>query len=444
MKNPRFRNYIYWGVTALAVIAVSIALAFTISKFQTVKGAMKMLIGILMPIIYGAVLAYLMLPVYNKTRGFLEKLLTGGFKRPGRIRKETEACEEEDDKERAEGAERAGFLRGISKAGATVVCLVLLTVIVVGLFSMIMPQLYDSIMTFQENLGDNINNLALWLEKVLADNPDIEAMVIPTYNELTLRLQTWVSEELVPNLSTISTMSTMSAVLNRLSTGLINVIVLLKNILIGVIVMVYLLNIKESLSAQGKKIVYSIFDVKKGNQCVEEVRFIHHVFGGFITGKLLDSLIIGILSFFIFSVARIPYVLLVSVIIGVTNVIPFFGPFIGAVPSAFLILLISPSKCLLFLVLIIVIQQFDGNILGPKILGQSTGLPSFWVLFSILLFGGLMGFVGMIIAVPVFAVVYSTIDRLVNRSLEQKNLSVNTAEYADLDYIDEEKKTYMK
>jgi len=222
------------------------------------------------------------------------------------------------------------------------------------------------------------------------------------------------------------------------------VVMVLKNILIGVIVMVYLLNIKGTLSAQGKKIIYSIFPVKTANQAIDEIRFVHRVFGGFITGKILDSLIIGILCFVLLNAMKMPYTLLVSVIVGVTNVIPFFGPFIGAIPSAFLILLVSPIKCLYFLIFILLLQQFDGNILGPKILGQSTGLPSFWVLFSILLFGGLFGFVGMIIAVPTFAVIYSVVSRLVNRSLTKKDLSLKTADYFDLERIDEDKKTYMK
>ena len=217
------------------------------------------------------------------------------------------------------------------------------------------------------------------------------------YDEVTNQLENWLTTSLVPNVSTV---------ISGLSSGLLSVVLALKNILIGVIVMVYLLNIKETLSAQGKKIIYSVLPLRMANQFIEELRFVHRVFGGFITGKLLDSLIIGIICFVCLNWMKMPYVLLVSVIVGVTNVIPFFGPFIGAVPSAFLILLVSPMKCLYFLIFIVLLQQFDGNILGPKILGQSTGLPSFWVLFSILLFGGLFGFVGMIIAVPLFAVIY--------------------------------------
>ena len=207
--------------------------------------------------------------------------------------------------------------------------------------------------------------------------------------------------------------------------------------------MVYFLNIKDTLSAQSKKIVYSVLKLKDANRLVSEVRFAHGIFGGFITGKLLDSLIIGIMCFFAMQFMGMPYVLLISVIIGVTNVIPFFGPFIGAVPSAFLILMISPMKCLYFLIFILVLQQFDGNILGPKILGDSTGLPSFWVLFSILLFGGLLGFVGMIIGVPAFAVIYRLVSAYVSNNLKKKDLSPRTEDYMELDHINEEDKIYI-
>ena len=172
------------------------------------------------------------------------------------------------------------------------------------------------------------------------------------------------------------------------------------------------------------------------------MRFVHRMFGGFIIGKILDSLIIGVICFVGTSLLHIPYALLVSVIVGVTNVIPFFGPFIGAIPSGILVLLVSPIQCLVLLIWILVL--FDGNILGPKILGNSTGLASFWVLFSILIFGGLFGFVGMIIAVPGFAVIYDLVNKAVNHSLRMKRLSLKTADYEGLDYIDEEKKTYIK
>ena len=409
MKNPRFKNYIYWGTTALAVIALSVAFGFFLSRFELVSGALGKIASILMPIIYGAVLAYLMLPIYNKTRAYTTLKLSKAIK-------------------------DQSIVDRLAKAAGTLVSLVVLVAIVAGLFRMIIPEIYNSIIRLQESIGEYINNLTMWMNKMFEDNQDFEKFVMPYYEQGVSEFQKWLTEKLVPN---------MSMIIGQLSTGLLSVVTVVKNILIGVIVMVYFLNIKDTLAAQSKKIVYSILKLKDANRLVSEVRFAHGIFGGFITGKLLDSLIIGIMCFFALQFLKMPYVLLVSVIIGVTNVIPFFGPFIGAVPSAFLILLVSPMKCLYFLIFILVLQQFDGNILGPKILGDSTGLPSFWVLFSILLFGGLFGFVGMIIAVPLFAVIYRLTAAYVSSALKKKNLSARTEDYLSLDYIDEENKHYV-
>lgn len=409
MKNPRFKHYIYWGTTALAVIAISVAFGFFLSRFELVSRAMGRIAAILMPIIYGAVLAYLMLPIYNRTNAYTLKKLRKVIKKEKTVVK-------------------------LAKMISTMVSLIVLIAIVAGLFRMIIPQIYTSLVGLQESIGDYINNLTMWLTKIFQDNPEVQKAVMPYYVQGVEEFQRWLTEKLVPN---------MSLIIGQLSTGLLSVVTVVKNILIGVIVMVYFLNIKDTLAAQSKKIVYSLFRLRNANRIVNEVRFAHGVFGGFITGKLLDSLIIGIMCFFALHFLNMPYVLLISVIIGVTNVIPFFGPFIGAIPCAFLILLVSPVKCLYFLIFILILQQFDGNILGPKILGDSTGLPSFWVLFSILLFGGLMGFVGMIIGVPTFAVLYRLISFYVSKSLAKKDLSSRTGDYLHLDHIDEEEKTYI-
>ena len=409
MKNPRFKNYIYWGTTALAVIALSVAFGFFLSRFELVSGALGKIASILMPIIYGAVLAYLMLPIYNKTRAYTTLKLSKAIK-------------------------DQSIVDRLAKAAGTLVSLVVLVAIVAGLFRMIIPEIYNSIIRLQESIGEYINNLTMWMNKMFEDNQDFEKFVMPYYEQGVSEFQKWLTEKLVPN---------MSMIIGLLSTGLLGVVTVLKNSLIGLIVMVYFLNIKDTLAAQSKKIVYSILKLKDANRLVSEVRFAHGIFGGFITGKLLDSLIIGIMCFFALQFMDMPYVLLISVIIGVTNVIPFFGPFIGAVPSAFLILMISPMKCLYFLIFILILQQFDGNILGPKILGDSTGLPSFWVLFSILLFGGLLGFVGMIIGVPAFAVIYRLVSTYVSNNLKKKDLSPRTEDYMELDHIDEEEKIYV-
>ena len=410
MKNDKFRKYLYWGATVFVVLALVVVLIFLLINEASVKALFGLISSILMPIIYGAVLAYLLTPVFNWVRGLVDKGLEKTVK-------------------------TVKTRKRIARATAMMASILMLVVIVFGLISMLIPQLISSLVGIVEAMPTSVRNLQLWLEQMLVDNPELEAMVMPYYDTGVIYLQDWVSKVVVPNLSNI---------IGGLSMGVYNVLIALKNVLIGVIVMVYLLNMKEKLITQAKMIVYSAFPLKVANKVVEEVRYTHKVFGGFIIGKLVDSLIIGLMCFVLLSLMNMPYVLLVSVIIGVTNVIPFFGPFIGAVPAAFLILLVSPIKCLYFIGFIFLLQQFDGNVLGPKILGDTTGISSFWVLFSILLFGGLFGFIGMIIGVPTFAVLYRLFTELVTYLLGKKNLSQDIGHYENLNYIEEETKSYIK
>ena len=232
MKNPRFKNYIYWGTTALAVVACSVAFGFFLSRFEIVSRAVGKIVSILMPIIYGAVLAYLMLPIYNKTRVYTTEKLKRCIK----------------DGHTADS---------LAKAAGTLVSLLLLIAIVCGLFWMVIPQIYTSIIGLQESLGENINNLSLWLMKMFEDNPTIEQTIMPFYEQAATEFQNWLTTDLVPN---------MSKIIGELSTGLLSVVTVVKNILIGVIVMVYFLNIKDTLSAQSKKIVYSLLKLKDGER----------------------------------------------------------------------------------------------------------------------------------------------------------------------------------
>ena len=410
MKNDKYRTYIYWGVTALTVLLLLVAAVFVVMRWSLVAALGAKIANILAPVIYGAVFAYLLNPVYNRVQAAVMKM--------------TEKIITQE-----EGRKRLGGFLG------TLASLFLLVAVVVGLISMLIPQLINSISGVMETLPASINNLEIWLEKVLADNPDLEQQVMQHYGAAADYLQNWLTNVVVPNIYRI---------IGSVSSGVVLVVRAVFDILIGLIVMVYLLNMKEKLLAQAKMIIYGLFPLKIANKVIEEGRYVHQVFGGFIIGKLLDSLIIGLICFVLLGFANMPYVLLVSVIVGVTNVIPFFGPFIGAIPSAFLILLSDPMKCLYFLIFILLLQQFDGNILGPKILGDSTGLSSFWVLFSILLFGGLMGVVGMIIAVPTFAVIYRLVTEYTTWKLGKKALSDSLDSYDRLDYIDETEQTYIK
>lgn len=410
MKNDKYRIYICWGVTALAVLLLLVAAVFVVMRWSLVAALGAKIAHILAPVIYGAVFAYLLNPVYNRVQAVVMKLTK-------------DIIPDETGRKRL-----GGFL-------GTLASLCLLIAVVVGLISMLIPQLISSIRGVMETLPSSINNLEIWLEKVLADNPDLEQQVMQHYGAAADYLQNWLTNVVVPNIYRI---------IGSVSSGVVLVVQAVFDILIGLIVMVYLLNMKEKLLAQAKMIIYGVFPLKIANKVIEEGRYVHQVFGGFIIGKLLDSLIIGLICFVLLGFANMPYVLLVSVIVGVTNVIPFFGPFIGAIPSAFLILLSDPMKCLYFLIFVLLLQQFDGNILGPKILGDSTGLSSFWVLFSILLFGGLMGFVGMIIGVPTFAVIYRLVTEFTTWRLGKKALSGNIDEYGSLNYIDETEQTYIK
>ncbi len=400
----KFKEYIYWGITAFCVIASSIAFGYILLRIEQVKAFCVMILTILMPVIYGAVLAYLLAPVYNwcvkKSDLWLKQWISSREKR-----------------------------LGVGRLAGTAISLVMLILVVAGLISMLLP-LVDSIQSVIGALPGNMNNFLVWAQKILDDHSDIMEQ-IAVYTEQAVEWgKSWGKNVVAPNLDKI---------ISGLSSGMFSIVVLIKNILIGLIVMIYLLNMKDGLVTIAKKCVYGIFPVVWANRLIDEARFIHQVFGGFIIGKLLDSLIIGIICFFCMSMMKMPYVLLISVIIGITNIIPFFGPFIGAIPSAILILLINPIQCIYFLIFILLLEQFDGNILGPKILGESTGVSSFWVLFSILLFGGLFGFVGMIIGVPTFAVIYRLISDGVKAALRKRQLPAETSAYEGACYVDVEK-----
>lgn len=210
------------------------------------------------------------------------------------------------------------------------------------------------------------------------------------------------------------------------------------NMLIGIVVAVYALIEKDVFVGQTKKLTYTLFKPERANSIIDTARHGDKIFGGFLSGKILDSIIVGVITFICLSIFKMPYTLLISVIIGVTNIIPFFGPFIGAIPCAFFILLIDPVQCLWFVIFIVILQQIDGNIIGPKILGTTTGISEFWVTFALLLFGGLFGFIGMIIGVPLFAVIYYIIKNLVNKKIQERGLPTQSALYHDIGGVDPE------
>lgn len=290
----------------------------------------------------------------------------------------------------------------------------------IAIFVMIvLPQLAISVSGLVYKLTNYVNSTDQWLPQLLAllpENMDIDAAIaetLRTYADTIMTTLLNMMKQAVPWMLSFST---------RLASGLLAVVV-------GVIISIYMLMDKEHFFVGMKKIWYAIFTKEKADWLLELSGDANRVFGGFIIGKLLDSFIIGIICFASMNVFSMPNAILISVIVGVTNVIPYFGPFIGAIPSFFIILIDNPVKALWFLLLILVIQQFDGNILGPKILGESTGLSAFWVIFSIMLAGGLYGFIGMFLGVPIFSVIYMLVRRLIDSRLLARDMPLDDESY---------------
>lgn len=414
MRQRKFGPYIAAGVTAFTVIAAALLLFFTIYHISAVKALLDTLGYILRPIFYGLVLAFLLLPIQRGIYEFLREWMKGVWVNAPR---------------------KDPALRFLS----ILLSLAFAVLVVYILLAMVLPQVYASIVGLVNAFPGYIDSLQSWLTSFFQDNPDVQETVLPYYEKAADALEKWFTESgLMSNFQSADAtvdwvqkelLPRLSGVFTSVYAGLWAVLMLLKDLLIALIVSVYVLVRKDKFAAQSKKITYSLFPTRVADLLVEECRSAYRILSGFINGKLLDSLIIGIIALVCCNLLKFPYPMLLAVIIGVTNVIPFFGPFIGAIPCALLILLVSPLQCLYFCIFVLILQQFDGNILGPKILGDSTGLDSFWVLFSILLFGGLFGFGGMVLGVPVFAMFYSVVSRLVRCGLRRKALPEDTAAY---------------
>ena len=397
--------YIRWGLT---IFLTGCALLIFYDVFYrdnsgTVQAFFGKLFSILAPILYGMGMAYLLAPIVN----FLERNIL-------RLRDALE-------KKRGKSIRvHKGWLRAASIFLTWAFMLVLLYL----LFNMLVPELVDSVTTLVNNLESYYKTTYDWVSGLLSDNPKLTELAGSFYNEASQ----WLTTKLLPGLQTAVTNFTGSLV-----TGVWSILVFAKNFLIGIIVSVYLLAAKEKSAARCCKLLYGVLPEDKAAFTVRGFRRVDYIFSGFVRGKLLDSLIIGILCFIGCSILKMPYTPLVSVIVGVTNVIPFFGPFLGAIPCALLILLVSPLKCLYFVIFIFLLQQLDGNVIGPKILGDSTGISSIWVIVAILIGGGFGGVLGMFLGVPIFACLQVLVRWLLNTRLKKKNMPLAASEYLHRD-----------
>lgn len=389
--NEKWKDYYYKGLAVFLTVAMCILFFFAVFRLQEIGHYAKLIANILMPFIYGAVIAYLLTPVCKAIQTYLEDKAQL-YRRP---------------------PEKAKKLKSFFKGISILLSILLFCLIIYALIAMLVPQLVNSVLLLVDAMPGYIQTTSVWLEKLVEDNPVMLNYVEQYSTDIMDYVQNFAKTSLLPNINNIIT---------GVSSSLLTMIGVAKNLIIGLIVAVYFLNSRELFCRQARLMIHAIFrdremteeekasgKEQKADWIIRETNILNDYLGGFVKGKLLDSLIIGVICMIFTAVVNMPYAVLVSVVIGVTNIIPFFGPFIGAIPTALLILMVSPIQCVYFVVFIIVLQQFDGNILGPKILGNTTQLSSFWVLFAILLFGGVFGIVGMIIGVPIFGFIYHLI-----------------------------------
>lgn len=393
--KENWKDYYHKGLAVFLTVAMCILFFFVVFRFKELSYYIGILMGILRPFAFGAVIAYLLTPVCN------------WFERHMAVSAKTEKMPEEK-------AKRCKKLFG---GLSILISLLLFCLVIYALIAMVVPQLISSILILVDAMPGYIQKISIWIEDLVADNPVLLNYVEQYSADILESAQDFAKTHLLPNINNI---------ISGVSTSLWTMVKVAKDFIIGLIVAVYLMNNRRMFSRQAKMVIHAMFPEKKDMEpekeqiadwVIRETHIINDYLGGFIKGKLVDSLIIGLICMFFTGVMEMPYAVLVSVVIGVTNIIPFFGPFIGAVPTAILILMVSPIQCVYFIIFILILQQFDGNILGPKILGDTTHLNSFWVLFAILLFGGLFGVVGMVIGVPVFAFFYQLVKEWVYKRL---------------------------
>lgn len=406
MKFRWDNRYLHWGVTAFLVIAACILFYYGIFHMGTLVAGIKTFFGIMAPIIYGIAIAYLLSSIVN----FLERKVIYPL-----LEKKNYMPKEKGKR----------VIRWI----CVLFSLFLFLIVIYALIMMILPQLIRSIMNIIYSFPYYVTVIENWLNSFVEKGWKMDSEMINMLNQYSTQLQDYLTTTILPQ---------MQEMLKNVSAGFFDILIFLKNFLIGAVVSIYVLADKEAFVAKSKMAVYAVFSPKRANAIIHSMRFTHKTFGGFISGKILDSAIIGVLCYIGTTLLDMPYAILVSVIVGVTNVIPFFGPYLGAIPCILLILLVDPIKSLYFALFILALQQFDGNILGPKILGDSTGLSSFMVIVAIMVGGGFFGIVGMLIGVPLCAVIYAAIWHIIKNSLQKKELPQTEQSYINIDCLNAE------
>lgn len=393
MKIDWNRKYTTIAVYAFLVVAAAILFSNFIGDLDGVSKYFGTITKLLTPFIYGGIIAYVLNPVVHWFECDLFPII---FK----------------DKVQMGNRRRLSVLLSI-----------LFALLVIALFfAIVIPQISDSVRRIALSVPIYIQTLDRLINQLIAEYGTDEVTrqvlsAIGSSTETIFQKGYEVVSQGVPMVATWALKITSS----------------IMDWIVGLIISIYALFSKETFAAQIKKMLFAFFPENFVRGVLTLAHDSNQIFCGFISGKILDSFIIGLICFVGMSVLNLPYTMLVSVIVGVTNVIPYFGPFIGAIPSILLILIVNPMQALYFAIFVLLLQQLDGNIIGPKILGDSTGLSAFWVIFSVTFFGGMFGFVGMLIGVPTFAVIYSLVRRFSEFCLARRGLATETATFASED-----------
>ena len=405
MFREKYRTYINWGLTVMCIIFAGIAFYFLILRWSGIMSSLKTLSGILAPVSSGLIVAFILDSLVVTITRLLDKLPRGG--RPLTVRRQK-----------------------VHRAIGIVLSEIVLIAVISFLIQSIVPQVIDSLRTLISNFNRYADNLVEWVDALVDDYPALRPYVDNVKEQFS------AVEQTVEGFLKNDLLSTLTRVTGAVTSGLVEVGTYVYNFLVGLVVSIYILFSKQRILGRAKKLLFTLAKPAQANDALREGRYTVRVFKGYLVGKLLDSMIVGILCFLGTMILGIPYALLISIVVGVTNIIPYFGPIIGAVPSAILVLMVDPFKCLIFVIFIVVLQQLDGNVIGPKILGNTTGVSSLGVLLSILIGGGLFCITGMILCVPTYGVIYSLIKKAAERRLAKKGLPTDSQTYVTLDEID--------
>jgi predicted PurR-regulated permease PerM len=393
------KRYLYWGVTAFIVIIASITFFLSFSHWRTGVDFVARMLSVLAPVLYGLVFAYML----NKLLTLFENLF---------VRKlATRLC-----RRKPQRAQR------LTRVISVIITELIALVAVGGILAIMLPSIYTSIESIVIHLPAYYTSTVNWVQQLLEDNPQLETTVIALIGTARDNLASWIQSQVLAQVDFI---------IANLTSGVIGIAREVINISVGVVISVYVLYHKEKFSLQSVKLIRAVLREKVAATLMRGIKFVDKTCGSFITSKLLDTFIVGVVCYLFMVIFRMPYAALISVLVGITNIIPFFGPFIGGVPSALLILLESPSKSVVFIIFIVILQQLDGNILFPLLQGNKIGLSGFWILFAILLFGGLFGFWGLMLGVPVFAVIYEAVRVFLRGRLRARETVAETGEAHD-------------